>query len=389
MKLSIGNPVEGDDFFDREVEQKQLWRKLDRDHILLLAPRRIGKTSLLLRLQATAEENGFHAVVCSFAPCNDELDCVKKLVAAVTGSPGLPARLKDGLLEGLKKIKGIKIAGQGIELAPGEQISWREVGEEFTRVLEKQEGNWVVCVDEVPVFVLKLLKQERGTERTRGFLYWFRDLRQRHHQRVRWVLAGSIGLDTVVHRLGLGDTINDLSPSPLGAFDEPTAHKFLDELSSSYDLHLEPAVRSHIIKRIGWPVPYYLQIMVDKLLEKSGSDSSPDVSVVDLAFEELLSPAYKIHFDYWCQRLHEELGAPDDDHAIQLLNAICQDPSGATNETLSQALSGAIEDAGQRAKTLRYLVDVLVMDGYLVQVEDRLRFRLEWLRLYWQRRVAA
>ncbi len=73
MKISIGNPVTGDDFFDREKEQEAIWRRLERDHIMLLAPRRIGKTSLMHRLCDTAEEHGFQATLTSFAPCVDEL----------------------------------------------------------------------------------------------------------------------------------------------------------------------------------------------------------------------------------------------------------------------------------------------------------------------------
>lgn len=72
MKLNVGNPVEGEDFFDREKEQQRAWRKLESSHLLMLAPRRIGKTSLILRLCATATEHGFQAVQCSFARCGDE-----------------------------------------------------------------------------------------------------------------------------------------------------------------------------------------------------------------------------------------------------------------------------------------------------------------------------
>lgn len=57
MKLTIGNPVVGDDFFDRELEQRQIWRKLESNHLLMLAPRRIGKTSLIYRLCQSSQEH--------------------------------------------------------------------------------------------------------------------------------------------------------------------------------------------------------------------------------------------------------------------------------------------------------------------------------------------
>ena len=67
MRTVIGSPVEGDDFFDREGERRRIWRHLESDSLLLLAPRRIGKTSLMRALCAEGPEHGFRSVSLSFA----------------------------------------------------------------------------------------------------------------------------------------------------------------------------------------------------------------------------------------------------------------------------------------------------------------------------------
>ena len=55
MKNITGTVAEGEDFFGRDKEQRQMWSKLqDNANLALLAPRRVGKTSLLKRLEATA-----------------------------------------------------------------------------------------------------------------------------------------------------------------------------------------------------------------------------------------------------------------------------------------------------------------------------------------------
>ena len=46
MHNLIGKPAEGEDFFDRERELRQVWDRLETDNVLLLAARRVGKTSL-------------------------------------------------------------------------------------------------------------------------------------------------------------------------------------------------------------------------------------------------------------------------------------------------------------------------------------------------------
>ncbi|MDU9047712.1 MAG: hypothetical protein Q3M30_02605 [Candidatus Electrothrix sp. Rat3] len=388
MKISIGNPVTGDDFFNREKEQEQIWRKLERNHIMLLAPRRIGKTSLMHRLCATAEEHKFHATLTSFAPCEDEMGCVREIIKAVSKEQKAGGKFKEVLSRAISHIKGVKLSvlgvGGGIDLQTENRADWREVGEALTKTLAELEGMHLICVDELPVFILKLLEGENGRDRARSFLYWFRDLRQKYRL-VRWILAGSIGMDTVASRFRLGDTVNDLDPFPLGAFSEATADLFLARLAESYDLQLSAIARQYMIERVGWPVPYYLQLLFDKLISQG---NSPTKAMIDTAFEELLSPAYKVHFDYWRQRLKEELGSPEDGHAVRLLNAVCRDRNGASRSVLSQVLQERIQEPEQREETMRYLLDVLENDGYLVSTGDRCRFRLEWLREYWLRRVA-
>jgi hypothetical protein len=328
----------------------------------------------------------------SFAPCKDEMDCIRELTRAISKDERVAKQFLKKFSKALKHLKGIKISlfgvGGGLDLQNDAQPDWREVGEALAATLAELDGTWLLCVDELPVFVLKLLGGNNGQERTRSFLYWFRDLRQNYHQNVRWILAGSIGMDTVASRLGLGDTINDLDPFPLGAFSEETADSFLACLAASYNLPLGDDVRKYMIQRVGWPVPYYLQLLFDKLEMSRSKHHAPDNNAVDKAFEELLSPTYKIHFDYWRQRLKDELGNPDAGYALQLLNGACRDQTGTSKSALSQILHERISEPDPREEKLRYLLDVLENDGYLIQTGDRYHFRLEWLREYWLRRVA-
>jgi len=391
MKQALGQPVEGEDFFDRISERRLAWRKLDTSSLLMLAPRRVGKTSLMLALISEAEDNGFHATrLTSFAACRDELDCVKHLLKALSEHSGAK-QLFETLAKRFERVKGVKIAGMQIEIEANGRELWREAGEGITAALAQQEHPWLVCIDEVPVFLITLLKSENGRERAAAFLNWFRDLRQTHHRQVRWILAGSIGMDTIAARMHLGDTINDLHPFPLGAFDPSTARQFLGELADAYALPLDDAVRQTIVERIGWPLPYYLQLMFGQLLDihdcgEGNSAVVPDD--IERAFQALLEPAYKVHFDYWRQRLHEELDAGDAGHAIALLNIACRDPDGVSRDTLTQGLSPRVEDTDRRGELLRYLLDVLESDGYLHELDGRYRFRLAWLREYWLRRIA-
>jgi len=55
----ISGPALGVDFFDREDEVKAILESLRRDNILLVAPRRYGKTSVMRKVERTLTENGY------------------------------------------------------------------------------------------------------------------------------------------------------------------------------------------------------------------------------------------------------------------------------------------------------------------------------------------
>jgi len=52
MNITIGPPVNSEDFFDREQMLDELWNTLQSQSVLLAAPRRVGKSSLMLKIKS-------------------------------------------------------------------------------------------------------------------------------------------------------------------------------------------------------------------------------------------------------------------------------------------------------------------------------------------------
>ena len=48
--FTTGSPARQHDFFFREAFIEDLWESLQKEHVLILAPRRMGKTSVMLKL---------------------------------------------------------------------------------------------------------------------------------------------------------------------------------------------------------------------------------------------------------------------------------------------------------------------------------------------------
>lgn len=397
VKSKVGPPVTGPDFFDRERELRQYWEHLHGEDLLLLAPRRVGKTSLMLRLQDTAGERGVEARYLSVAGAEDEADFVKKLYATLPelpSGPGVLNQLRKGPLgsffKRIKKVEAFKVSLELERLDAPEEDRWALLGGALAEALDGRDGRSILLVDELPIFVLSLVRQDPSGRRARRFLSWFRELRQHPDRmgRLRWFLAGSIGLDTVAARYNLGDTINDLYLVHLGAFDTETADRLLQELGRTYELPLGEKVREHILQRIGWLIPYHVQLLFSELRAHCADRGvEPSRKAVDAVFDQLLSPSKKLYFDYWRQRLDEELGRPDSGFALKILNAVAQDPRGMKRKALSPVVGEEVKDPDARDERLRYLLDVLVSDGYLVEQQGRYTFRSPLLREFWLRRI--
>lgn len=384
----LGRPVVGDDFFDRERDLARLWRRLVNDNVLLLAPRRVGKTSLLHRLEQTADHHGFRSVYISVADRNREIDFVVKLYEAIgrleSGSKAIGAALRrvGRRLPRLRKIEIAKIFTA--EFADASANDWQDLGDALLRVLRETEQRWVFLIDELPLFVLSLLGL--GRERTRTFLNWFRESRidRDANLSVRWLLAGSIGLDTVAARERLGDTINDLAIESLGPFSREDADRFLQALGESHGLVLGEDVRTHLLDRIGWPIPYHLQLVFSALVDQGLAQ--PGVGDAERAYRGLLEPARKANFDWWVQRLHEELGKIDAHHSLEVLAAVARAEGGASRSVLTELLRArGVGDDGHH----KFLLDALENDGYLVVDDGRTLFRSPLLRDYWRARVLS
>ncbi len=384
--LVIGNPVRGDDFYDREVDQRKLWRALRSNHVLLLSPRRVGKTSLMYRLRDTAAEQGMVAAMVSMAPALSELDFVRRLYTAVVDVDGsmLQRVAESSLGMQLQRFfpKAVGAGPVSMEFQEEADVAWTDLGKALAATLSASGKPWLLLVDEVPIFVLKLLRSEGGRERAVAFLDWFRDLRQ-HIVGVRWLMAGSIGLDTLAERHHFTASLNDLQILHLGAFEADIADRYLVEVTTSYDLPLQEDVRRHLVARVGWALPFFLNLMVSALLDLRDEGVPSDRAAVDQAFERLAGFDQRSYFDHWRQRLHEQLDPREARWAHGLLDRMSDDDGGASADTLRQAFAdlGGPDDE----RDLRFLLGLLHTDGYAVEQDGRWRFRSPLLREFWRR----
>jgi uncharacterized protein len=391
MKNITGAPVEGDDFFDRPQILSKLRRDLDNlANILLVAPRRVGKTSLVLRLcERWRSEQKRNAVFVNVEGRSDELAFAEKLIdelrkaglnpAFFTRALGVFTKIRQGLGG-----KGLKVAGFEVSLGEAADVDHSTLGkvlESVFRKIEDGDNQVLIAIDELPEFLLTLQKEEDGPKRVTAFLHWLRELRQTYRRNIRWIFLGSIGLDNFVEAQKIQKLINDLHVSVLDAFSEDEADAFLKILGASNSFELTEVERKEIIRQLGWPLAYYLQLIFHELRDL-------ETRSISEAFKSLLQPQKLLNFDTWHQRIHDQFSQQDAAICLTILDHLCVHPDGREREHILDRLMAKkpSADVDQVKEQLSSLLLVLQRDGYLLENAGRYTFRSFLLREYWRRR---
>ena len=95
MQNITGLPVVGDDLYGRGYELRTLWERLEHgEHVLLLAPRRVGKTSLMLELRRQPRPN-WHVIYVDVEGAADAADLFADILAQLASHPNVSARHRE------------------------------------------------------------------------------------------------------------------------------------------------------------------------------------------------------------------------------------------------------------------------------------------------------
>jgi uncharacterized protein len=399
-----------EDFYDRQWEQRHFQGLLlQGQNILISAPRRVGKTELSYKLLDWAVSQGWRAAYGDVQHAKDEADFLNELVKMLTEAGVNPSAL-DQLKNAGAKLRNLlpsakyAVGEQSLELKlqPEAKDAYREAEEcleQLLSSLKKPGTTLMLCLDELPIFLTKLSHETGGEARAAYALHWFRRLRRSPHlQHVRWLLCGSIGLDTYVEQRGLAGTINDLLPEKLGPFSDEIALEFLKHRARSglegvESFELPDDLARELVARVGWPLPYYLGLMVHEMRAippHLRSKNFPSLADVETAYASLISAEKKVQFMHWVSRLDLQFGKVAALAAHSILKACCEKPRGITKSKLRQLmiLRQPQADAEVLERELVSMLGILQRDGYLDSDEgSRWTFRSFLLRDFWREHV--
>ena len=391
-----GGVPEPDELIGRDHLIHVLWEQLAGNNILLVAPRRFGKTGIM-RHVLKRPRTGYLPVYLEVEDASTPEMFAAELLSAVLAQ----GRLRK-LLDSAKRLprKAIDFVTQYVDeigtdefkIKLGGQLgeSWASVSKRLILEMEKAKESVVFIIDEFPNLVHNVAST-CGDEQAGKLLAWFRSLRMRQKdelRRFRFILGGSTSIDIVLRRLGLTDKLNDFFRLPVEPLDREHAETILHGLAEEGHLQFTAEAIEAIFEVIGPPVPYFLHLLVSQLILEEALRGRP-LSRDDIAAvyrKRVLGPTCRGYFDYYRRRL-ERYGEGRERAAIAILKAIAEAPAG-------RVADGSLYDVYRKARRkgaceldYREVLADLECDWYVVldTATNEYSFMLRIMRDWWKR----
>jgi hypothetical protein len=312
-ELNVGGVPRGKDYFGREDLIENLWARLKRDNVLLVAPRRFGKTGAMYRLLDEPREP-FRPLYINVEHIMSAADFMVEFLAALLRDHHF-SRMLNNLREETKGLgrflrnlpESIDMGGIKVILRDNTDVrqQWISYGERVMSILAKDKLHLLLLIDEFAIMIDNIA--QRSSEEAERFLRWFRAVRTAPETKARFVFGGSINLIATLDAMGLVDTVNDLSIVRLEPFDTKTAKRFVETIFTSRRVKLMPKVRDTILELVGAPIPYLLSVLLTAIFDRQrATRKKVSVEMVNAAFQDdLLGGATAAVFRHYRSRIDQ------------------------------------------------------------------------------------
>jgi hypothetical protein len=369
----------------RERERGQLKRKLEAGvSIHMPAPRRIGKTWTINRLASDLRSAGWIAIEIDVQGMSHPKEFAKDLCQRIEGQNSIKDRFKTHMVQRLDNL--LSGAWGSTPLEALGRVDPIEFSETLIASLDDSSVKSAIIIDEVAYFFLHLA--EADPELARDFAYRLRALQQRY-KNVRWLLTGSIGLDTIARRYDLEGAFVDFETFVLDPFTPEEARSFMrdptiqEQFNHKFDASDDDF--DAMFAELGWLAPYYLKMIANEVRPSIAGQGGklPRATGADFeaAFEKLLQPNRRSEFAVWREHVNKNLPTADRTIALQLLNGLSQTVEGETEDTL---LTQAVQiQASTTKRQVRDILGMLFIDGLIAKTGARYAFRSGLIRRYW------
>jgi hypothetical protein len=386
MKTNPGGMVALDQVIGRDKLIHELWRILESQSVELLAERRIGKTTVIRKMQAEAQSKRKLAFFRDLEQVRTPLEFLDLVREDVEKSLTKAGWIKTNTQSLLSGIGGLGVAGI-ITFPPIAAPHWKKLlNAMMDDLIENQktkETSVIFFWDELP-FMLYNLRQSQGEQVAMEVLDVLRSLRQRHPDALRMVYTGSIGLHHVLTGLkqkGYANSpTNDMQAIEVPPLEEVFAMELAVKLMEGENLIVtDKDSTTRKITQLTDGMPFYIHHVINHLVVKGWQ---ADESTVERSIQYFLSADQDpLDLNHYRSRIDTYYSQEDQPLALCILDVLATQGEGIKLNVLLEALQ--VHGDFKREKVLSVL-RLLQRDHYLAQNENgEYRFRFSFIKRYW------
>lgn len=272
--MPVGSPAIGEDFVDREQEIKQILATLRKDNVLLAAPRRFGKTSIMRKLERELFGDGNVVIFLDVESINSPQRFLSEIILELTDFKEFS--IKSGFLPKIKNI--CKLVQDNIEEIEIHTIfkaklrssveeslkeDWIDKSDAVFRMINNNNLNVYFIFDEFPIAIKNMDSMD-----AKIFLSWFRGLRQTCTH-VRFIVGGSVSIERVLRNVGGTNVINDFKTIRVNGFERDVALQIVKNGFEEEDWEYTPLLGNKILDCVGESyIPYFVGIMLSAIVDE-------------------------------------------------------------------------------------------------------------------------
>lgn len=308
--LPVGNPAIGEDFIDRENEVKLILSTLEKDSVLLIAPRRFGKTSIMRKLKDELLKRDDICVFLEVEDVETPQRFISEIIMALVENEKFS--IKTTIISSLKNVlKWLRENIEEVETPLGKaklrseiesnlKEDWREKSRQIFDIINGAESKIYIIIDEFPIAIKNMEPKEAET-----FLHWFRKLRQVSGN-LRFIVGGSVSIDNVVRGTGGVTVINDFKRVKISGFKKEIALEAISKVFKDEGWNYEDSIGEKILDSIGEAyIPYFIAVMLSALKEETILNGGEiNENLIEKVYNlRILGSEGKHYFEHYSHRL--------------------------------------------------------------------------------------
>lgn len=351
----------------------------------------MGKTSVARELGRRLEASGWISLFVDVESANSEEDVVADIARSM--HPIRP--LRDRAFNAVRNwfvghVDEIGAREFRVKFRAGlNSGNWRHHGENLLVTCVGSGKRVLLVIDELPIFLKRLLRDAGGRDRADIFLSWLRGCVQNlGPESPVLLISGSIGLQPLVERLGIPDRINHLYPFRLRPWNRATTVQCFESLAQHQGLSVENGVADAVYEALGIGIPHQVQSFFARLKDFATMRDRSKVTLADIKEvyrNELLGPSGQSDLAHYETRLSEALEDPEYTLAMEILAETATQGAFTrqSRQCLARLYSALVDDIEKR---IANVVALLEHDGYIENDQGSFSIPSRLLKDWWSAR---